>query len=247
MATSHAKLTLHLLQAGAPNAEILTATSVTDLRAIAARHGIALPFDDASAAAVAAPAVAAPTGEVAPSSRSSHDAPTPRGVYEGERNERGEWEGRGRYRFADGMSYEGEFVANQQHGRGTMRYASGASYVGGWRAGRKHGSGAYYWNDGRIEVGFYENDQSVGEVRAPRRPAFFAARVRCCACARALLRLRACRPRRAPPPRGPPCHASSWGGRRCVWAFAGRHVVGGHAQRVADSGRRARGGRDLAR
>ena len=89
---------------------------------------------------------------------------------EQERNEAGEWEGHGIYRFSDGASYEGEWVANQQHGRGTMNYASAASYTGDWRAGMKHGTGTYLWADGRIEIGFYDHDRSVGEARSGQLP-----------------------------------------------------------------------------
>ena len=85
------------------------------------------------------------------------------GAYEGDRNERGEWEGKGVYHFSDGTWYEGEFVANMHHGHGTIHYASGASYEGEWRAGKKHGKGTYRWDDGRVEVGLYRDDSSVGE------------------------------------------------------------------------------------
>ena len=90
------------------------------------------------------------------------DAPT-EGRYEGERNDNGEWEGKGVYHFADGTWYEGEFVASMRHGYGTIHYGSGSSYEGQWRNGLKHGTGTYRWADGRVEVGFYENEQSVGE------------------------------------------------------------------------------------
>ena len=87
----------------------------------------------------------------------------PGGVYHGERNEHGEWEGQGVYKFSDESVYDGEWRANQHHGRGTLYYASGSVYEGQWIAGKKHGAGTYKWHDGRVEVGFYERDMSVGE------------------------------------------------------------------------------------
>ena len=59
--------------------------------------------------------------------------------------------------------YEGEWVANQHHGRGTLYYASGSAYDGQWVSGKKHGRGTYRWHDGRVEIGYYDRDQSVGE------------------------------------------------------------------------------------
>ena len=170
----HARLTLLLLQAGAPNTEILTAKTVADLRDIAQRHGVSLGAKTHSAEADrvleedATGAGTSGAGAAAAAPDSSRPQVGPSGVYEGERNEAGEWEGHGIYRFSDGASYEGEWVANQQHGRGTMNYASAASYTGDWRAGMKHGTGTYLWADGRIEIGFYDHDRSVGEARSGR-------------------------------------------------------------------------------
>jgi len=122
-----------------------------------------------------------------------------RGVYDGERNENGEREGRGIYRFADGGIYEGEWKSNLQEGKGLMRYASGSvydgdwtggmqsgqgifryasgsEYDGGWVAGKKHGSATYRYADGRAEVATYkdgENDRSEGAMwSADRRVAW---------------------------------------------------------------------------
>ena len=161
-ARSPAKLTLALMQGGAPNAEVLAATTLPELLDIAARHSIPLPAEFQEAPTPVAPLNIAPAAAALPS---GHDAPpmTTRGAYDGPRNAAGEREGHGSMRFEDGSSYEGEWLANMQHGRGTMRYASGAAYVGGWHSSQKHGTGTYYWADGRTEVGFYSHDQSVGE------------------------------------------------------------------------------------
>ena len=175
-APSPAKLTLALLQAGAPNNEILLAQDIPALLDVARRHNIPVAAEYVAAAVPSAGEENA-TGADARSFGSPPSQPPPplpqptqRGVsgkYEGSRNAAGECEGRGRYTSSDGTVYEGEWAANRQHGRGTVYYASGARYVGDWRAGRKHGTGTYSWADGRVEMGHYDNDQSVGEVRAP--------------------------------------------------------------------------------
>ena len=94
------------------------------------------------------------------------DAPT-EGRYEGERNDNGEWEGKGVYHFADGTWYEGEFVASMRHGYGTIHYGSGSSYEGQWRNGLKHGTGRSTFADGAEYHGAYVNGfrQGVGTYR----------------------------------------------------------------------------------
>jgi hypothetical protein len=85
------------------------------------------------------------------------------GEYVGERNAAGQREGRGKYVFADGDVYEGEWKANKQEGRGISRYASGGVYEGEFKAGEKDGQGTYLYASGDIEVGFYKVDIRVGE------------------------------------------------------------------------------------
>ena len=85
------------------------------------------------------------------------------GEYVGERNAAGQREGRGKYVFADGDVYEGEWKANKQEGRGISRYASGGVYEGEFKADKKEGQGTYLYASGDIEVGFYMADTRVGE------------------------------------------------------------------------------------
>ena len=168
----HAKLTLSLMRAGVPNMEILAATDINALVKVAQKHNLHRLLSDEQGAAAKAD-----DDEDAESSNGSQHTPTgqqtspqhfnvyegPGGVYHGERNEHGEWEGQGVYKFSDESVYDGEWRANQHHGRGTLYYASGSVYEGQWIAGKKHGAGTYKWHDGRVEVGFYERDMSVGE------------------------------------------------------------------------------------
>ena len=121
------------------------------------------------------------------------------GLYEGERNEAGERDGRGCYRFADGGVYEGSWVSNLQEGYGVMRYASGSVYEGQWEQGmqngrgvfrfasgseydgewvrgKRHGRATYRYADGRAEVARYRdgaNDRGEGAMwSADRRVAW---------------------------------------------------------------------------
>ena len=60
-ARSPAKLTLALMQGGAPNAEVLAATTLPELLDIAARHSIPLPAEFQEAPTPVAPLNIAPT------------------------------------------------------------------------------------------------------------------------------------------------------------------------------------------
>ena len=170
----HAKLTLALMRAGVPNMEILAATDMPALIKVVKKHNLEKellteeqqeaneePKDEDSTDSGGSQR--SPTGENGngPLAYSIYDGPG--GIYEGERNEYGEWEGEGAYKFSDGSVYQGSWVANQHHGFGTLHYASGSVYSGQWVAGRKQGHGTYKWHDGRVEIGFYNQDKSVGE------------------------------------------------------------------------------------
>lgn len=159
-----ADMLLLLMRGGAPNNEVLLARSVDDLYGIAKKYSITLPMrrgsEDADEADGDLTAFASeePSGSSMLSGGSGRD-----GTYEGQRNERGEWEGHGRYTFADGSVYEGQWRANRQEGWGTFWYASGNLYDGQWKAGKKDGHGMFGYADGRVEVGTYVADQDVGE------------------------------------------------------------------------------------
>lgn len=42
-----------------------------------------------------------------------------------------------------GSEYNGEWLKGEKEGKGAMKWANGATYVGGWKAGQPHGSGVY--------------------------------------------------------------------------------------------------------
>ena len=63
-------------------------------------------------------------------------------VYDGERNEAGEAQGRGVMRYADDDVYEGERnEAGEAEGRGVMKYAGGDVYDGEYKADMMEGRG----------------------------------------------------------------------------------------------------------
>ena len=75
--------------------------------------------------------------------------------YEGECDEAGDAEGRGKMLYANGDVYDGEFKASNKEGRGTYQYGNGDMYEGEWRAGIKHGQGTTRSANGDVYVGEY--------------------------------------------------------------------------------------------
>lgn len=68
------------------------------------------------------------------------------GRYVGEADALGNYEGKGRLRYADGEVYEGEFKANLYHGKGKLEYANGDVYEGDFVSAKQSGKGTYRWS-----------------------------------------------------------------------------------------------------
>ena len=49
------------------------------------------------------------------------------------------------------------------HGKGRYAYADGSGYEGEWQRGLKHGKGKYTYASGAVEIGCYEADADVGQ------------------------------------------------------------------------------------
>ena len=96
------------------------------------------------------------------------------GEYVGERNAAGEREGRGRFTFADGESFERVFVNGKEtepmlrpgtcngdceNGQGVYIYENGDRYDGGWANGLKEGAGVYTF---RQAAGHYDGQWKKG-------------------------------------------------------------------------------------
>ena len=57
--------------------------------------------------------------------------------------------GHGKYKWADGREYTGDWVTNKMHGSGIFTWADGRKYQGQYYDDKKHGHGVFTWPDGR--------------------------------------------------------------------------------------------------
>ena len=71
-------------------------------------------------------------------------------------------EGKGKYTFASGASFDGEYAANKRQGMGTMLYADGGKYAGEWVEDKFHGAGTYTYPLGDIYSGSWEDGKKHG-------------------------------------------------------------------------------------
>jgi hypothetical protein len=78
--------------------------------------------------------------------------------YEGECDEAGDAEGRGKMQYSNGDVYEGEFRAGNKEGRGTYQYGNGDMYEGEWKAEKQEGRGTFRWANGNV----YEGEWKAG-------------------------------------------------------------------------------------
>ncbi len=69
--------------------------------------------------------------------------------------------GRGRFDFANGGSFEGEWEDGKYNGSGTYSWPSGAVYSGEWCKGKMHGNGLLMTADGQQYSGRFHNDAFV--------------------------------------------------------------------------------------
>ena len=72
--------------------------------------------------------------------------------------------GLGKFKFADGSSYNGYWAEGERHGAGEMTYADGSVYQGSWKAGARHGKGKVtYAGKRRVVVFCMWKDDRMGE------------------------------------------------------------------------------------
>ncbi|MFH1980452.1 MAG: hypothetical protein ABIL58_01280 [Pseudomonadota bacterium] len=70
--------------------------------------------------------------------------------------------GKGRYEWANGAAYAGDFKGGAFDGSGTYTFPGGAQYTGQWVNDKKSGIGTYSWPDGKSYEGRWVDDQKEG-------------------------------------------------------------------------------------
>ena len=84
--------------------------------------------------------------------------------YEGELDDNGEKEGRGKITYRNGNVYDGEWKKNKRDGNGILTHANGATYVGDFKEDRLEGSGVFTSADGGDQYrGEWKNDMKHGK------------------------------------------------------------------------------------
>ncbi|XP_078038692.1 radial spoke head 1 homolog [Augochlora pura] len=86
----------------------------------------------------------------------------PLGLYEGERNEKGDRHGHGKALLPNGDMYVGQYCKGLRHGRGLYVFKIGARYDGEWRQGVKYGQGTFWYPDGTRYEGEWKRDMKYG-------------------------------------------------------------------------------------
>jgi len=70
-------------------------------------------------------------------------------------------DGRGRYTWANGDKYVGEWKDGNPHGKGTYTWVAGNKYEGEWKEGNPHGEGTYTWATSNKYEGEWKDGQRV--------------------------------------------------------------------------------------
>ena len=89
--------------------------------------------------------------------------------YTGDRNERGEKEGKGKIIWDNGSEYNGQWVANKRSGNGIFIGADGSKYIGQWYQDMKHGRGKFMFPDGSFLFGTWQNDRLNGMAKYKKK------------------------------------------------------------------------------
>jgi hypothetical protein len=82
--------------------------------------------------------------------------------YEGELDNNGGKEGRGKITYRNGMVYDGEWKNNKKDGKGILTNAIGATYIGDFKADRLEGKGVFKSEDGEYK-GEWKKDMKHGK------------------------------------------------------------------------------------
>ncbi|XP_051174412.1 radial spoke head 1 homolog [Leptopilina boulardi] len=84
------------------------------------------------------------------------------GIYDGERNEKGERHGSGKTILPNGDMYDGNYRHGLREGNGIYCFKNGARFKGEWHEGKKHGQGFFWYPDGTRYEGNWKHDMKHG-------------------------------------------------------------------------------------
>ncbi len=71
--------------------------------------------------------------------------------------------GYGKYQFANGNRYVGEFIDGKPHGNGILFCANGNKYLGSWQASLRQGQGKYIFMEGHEYTGSFHRNNFHGK------------------------------------------------------------------------------------
>ena len=82
-------------------------------------------------------------------------------MYHGEYRGDNKREGKGKYTYAGGDIYIGDWVANLKEGQGIYYFTDGSKYSGAWKADKQHGTGIYTYKEGVATTSEWVNGTEV--------------------------------------------------------------------------------------
>ena len=85
------------------------------------------------------------------------------GKYLGCTDVEGRFNGKGKYLWADGSYYTGDWVNNKREGYGEFKSYDGSLYKGNWVDNKRDGKGKYMTTDGDIYEGYYKDNMRNGD------------------------------------------------------------------------------------
>jgi hypothetical protein len=86
------------------------------------------------------------------------------GSYDGDVDNNGIRQGKGKMTYTSGSYYDGCFVDDKFHGeKGRYHWSDGEEYEGGWKDGERHGVGVFRSNDGTVTYSMYDSGMVKGE------------------------------------------------------------------------------------
>ena len=84
-------------------------------------------------------------------------------VYEGCTDVEGRFNGKGKYTWANGSYYDGDWVNNKKQGSGEYKFIDGSLFSGNWINDKRDGYGKFISSSGENFEGIYKNNMRNGE------------------------------------------------------------------------------------